>query len=254
MFKYFAGILLTFMATAVFSQGSGTLPGIPVLTIPSIIPNTNLAPPTLQINTNQNITSLENCVCMSGCYVLPIKLLSFEGYRVNTELVQLSWSTTNEFQNKGFEVERALGNSTAFMPVVFMPAQTGPSAIYKYDLPDDNNYSGTSYYRLKQVDINGGYTYSPTIAIQGYDKEQAISLYPNPVAERLVVDVFLLEKRIAMMNISDAAGKKLLSRPVHLKKGINHINLSAASLKPGVYFLQVISPGMSPLAARLIKL
>ncbi len=254
MYKIIAGILLTFTATAVFSQGSRPLLGIPGLAIKSKIGSTSLAPATLQIETNQTITGLENCGCISGCYLLPVKLLSFEGQRVNTELVQLTWETSNESQNKGFDVERSLGNTSAFQLVAFVPAQAGPAWSFEYKLPDSNNFSGISYYRLKQVDISGAYTYSPTIAIKGYAKQQALSLYPNPVAGKLVADVFALEKTDAVIEISDAAGKKLFRLPVRLAKGINLLDMPAANLQPGVYFLQVISPVMSPLGARFIKL
>ena len=254
MYKIIAGILLTFTATAVFSQGSRPLPGIPSLAIKSKIASTSLAHATLHIETNQTITGLENCSCISGCYLLPVKLLSFEGRRVNIELVQLSWKTSNESQNKGFEVERSWGNTSTFQPVAFVPAQAGAALSFEYKLPDSNNFSGISYYRLKQVDIDGAFTYSPTIAIKGYAKQQALSLYPNPVAGKFLADVFALEKADAVLEISDAAGKRLFRQPVRLAKGINLFDMPATNLQPGVYFLQVLSPGMSPLGGKFVKL
>ncbi len=254
MYKILVGILFTFISTVSFSQGSEPMLGIPKLGISSKIPSASLAPPMLQIESNQTIAGSNNCACLTGCSILPVKLLSFDGHRINTELVQLNWKTGNEMQNLGFDVERSLGNTYTFQQVAFVAAKTTAAAMYEYDLPDSNNFSGISYYRLKQLDVSGAFTYSPTIAIRGYEKQQALSLYPNPVANKLVVDVFSLEKRAAVIWISDAAGKKLVSHSVGLTKGINLFNLSTLNLKSGVYFLQVMAPGMLPLAARLVKL
>ncbi|RYY69919.1 MAG: T9SS type A sorting domain-containing protein [Chitinophagaceae bacterium] len=254
MHKIIAGILLLLNPAALFSQGSRPLLGIPSLAIKSNIPSTSLAPARLLIETNQLITGLTNCNCLSGCAVLPVKLLSFEGRRVNTALVQLDWKTANEYQNKGFEVQRSLGNTREFRPIAFVPAQTTGGLRYEYALPDNNGFSGISYYRLKQIDLNEAFTFSETIAIKGYDKEASLSLYPNPVSDKLTANIFSLLPGTAVLSITDATQKKLYTQTLRLNKGLNLIALPARSLLSGVYFVQVVSEEMNVLSGKFIKL
>ena len=209
----------------------------------------------LAIPTNQLITGLTECACSTGCnVVLPVTLLSFEGRRLNAELVKLNWKTTNEYQNKGFEVQRSLGNTTGFRSIAFVPAQTGGAPEYEYELPDNNNYTGISYYRLKQVDIDDDFTFSETVAVKGYASEPSLALYPNPVADKLVADIFSVENTHATLIITDATQKKLYSQPVLLKKGINLLTVPAAALSSGIYFVQLITEGKERLGGKFIKL
>jgi hypothetical protein len=250
MYKLIAGILLLLPVSATYAQM-----GIPTLGIGSPAPVQSLTLATLAIESNQVITGLTNCSCTNGCgVVLPVTLLSFEGRRINPELVKLNWKTANEFQNKGFEVQRSLGNITAFRPVGYVPAQTSGAPEYEYELPDNNNYGGTSYYRLKQVDLDDHFTYSETVAVKGYANQASLALYPNPVAEKLVADIFAVSRSEAVLMITDATQKKIYSQPIHLNKGINLVDLPATGLRAGVYFVQVISQESGVLSAKFIRL
>lgn len=228
--------------------------GVRSLAVKSLATIQRLEPPSLEIPSNQVITSSANCYCNTGCAVLPVNMLSFEGRRINTALVQLDWKTTNEIDNKGFDIERSLGNSTAFRRIGFMPAQAPGGLVYEYSLPDNNDFAGTSYYRLKQIDINGQFTYSKTVAVKGYTGEASISLFPNPVADKVTADIFSTVSGKAVLVLTDATQKQLYSRSVNLTKGINLIPLPAATLGSGVYFVQVLSGDMKPLSAKLVKL
>lgn len=246
--------LTLLLASAGVTQAQPQPLGIPGLAIKSLAPANNLAVAPLTIESIRVIAADIECDCMSGCVVLPVKLLSFEGRRINTGLVMLNWKTTNEFQNKGFEVQRSLGNTSNFQPIGFVPAKTTGSYVYEYELPDNNNYSGISYYRLKQVDLDEQFSFSETIAIKGYGQEAALGLYPNPVADKLVADIFMVKNTKAVLIVTDAAQKKLYTQNIQLSKGINLVNIPAAHLSGGIYFVQVVQQEGSMLSAKFIKL
>ena len=208
----------------------------------------------LGIASNQTIAPNTVCGCASGCNVLPIELLSFEGRRLNEDQVMLNWETMNEFQNKGFEVQRSLSNERSFAPVAFVPSQSAVATAYSYQLPDNNSYMGISYYRLKQVDLDGRFTFSKTIAIKGYGKQTTLSIFPNPVTLQVHAEIFALKKTKATLLLSDAAQRTLLVKNIVLNKGLNQFTVPAAHLTAGVYLLRVIPEQGKALVSKFIKL
>jgi len=195
------------------------------------------------------------CPCLSGCgpITIPLTLLSFEAQRTDIDHVLLKWKTTNELSNKGFDVERSLGNTKHFEKIDFVPAQINAAIEKEYKLTDNNNYSGTSYYRLKQIDLDGKLTYSPIRAVRGYIGIASLSLYPNPVQENLVVDMYATLKGSASMSVFDASLKLVYSRNVAVNKGINLFNIPVAALAGGMYFLRIISAESTLLNGKFVK-
>ncbi|RYD93524.1 MAG: T9SS type A sorting domain-containing protein [Sphingobacteriales bacterium] len=222
--------------------------GIPNLSIPSLTVS-SLAIPSLE-----TINPLAVCNCPSGCGVLPVKLLEFEGMRQSTVLVKLDWKTTNEYNNKGFIVERSLGNTDHFDSITFVAAKLQGGYENKYNLPDNNDFSGISYYRLQQVDLDGRSTFSEIVAVKGYGKEASLALYPNPVSTKLTAEVFTPVKTTAVLLLTDATQKLLYTVNVELLKGINFINIPAAHLGGGLYFIRVVTDQDKTITGKFIKL
>lgn len=195
-----------------------------------------------------------SCSCSSGCSPVSVTLLSFEGKRTNNATVLLNWKTTNEQQNKGFEVERALGNSNLFEMISFVPSQPGNSLKKKYELPDNNDFDGISYYRLKQVDLDGKFTYSKIVAVKGYSINPTMTLYPNPVRRNLVVDIYSPKMETAKLLLFDASQKEIMVQHISISKGSNIINMPVDLLSGGIYFVQIISSDNNVLNGKFIKL
>lgn len=210
--------------------------------------------PNLGISSNQTIAPNTVCACVNGCSVLPVELLNFEGRRLNENQVMLKWETINEFQNKGFEVQRSLGNERSFAAIAFVPSQTGPAAAHTYQLPDNNSYMGISYYRLKQVDLDERFTFSKTIAIKGYGRQATLTIYPNPVTTQLQADVFALQKTKATLLLKDVAQRTLLVKNIVLSKGANQFTVPTGYLTAGVYLLTIIPEQGTALVSKFIKL
>ncbi len=117
-------------------------------------------------------------VLEGNAQVLDVELVSFVAARTR-EGVLLTWQTTSETRNLGFEVEWSLdGRSYATLSFVSGHGTTSTSRNYQY-LHDN---SRTSYYRLKQLDTDGQFHYSPVLTVQG-SARMTFSLagnYPNP--------------------------------------------------------------------------
>lgn len=99
--------------------------------------------------------------------------LVFTAQRKKTSEVQLNWSTQTETNMNGYEVERRLNNEQSYSVRTFVnslaPGGTS-NALLSYSYIDANSYTDTSFYRLRIVDINGGFTYSDIKAVPGKTK------------------------------------------------------------------------------------
>jgi hypothetical protein len=88
---------------------------------------------------------------------LPVNLIEFKVVQKSITAV-LQWSTASEQNNKGFVVERS-SNVTSWKQIDFVAGKNNCSAVNNYSAIDFTPANGTSYYRLKQVDIDGKTTY-----------------------------------------------------------------------------------------------
>jgi len=120
---------------------------------------------------------------------LPIELLSFDANRVN-KMVYLKWSTVSEINNQGFEIERTT-DLTNWDNIGFVNGAGNSNEILNYSFDDPlsdaifKNYQHV-YYRLKQVDFDGSYTYTNIKNITLNDNESSeimISVFPNPSSD-----------------------------------------------------------------------
>ena len=116
---------------------------------------------------------------------LPIKLLYFtaecnpQGSRV------LRWATASEINSDYFELQSS-DDMLHWTNLKTIPALGFHSSTYQYpELVDSKPSQTTKYYRLKQVDLDGEYTYFQTIAAHCPLSATSVSLYPNPTAEDL---------------------------------------------------------------------
>ncbi|MEM9260544.1 MAG: T9SS type A sorting domain-containing protein, partial [Bacteroidota bacterium] len=156
-----------------------------------------------------------------------------------------------------FVVERSIGEGVAadFRALGRVPAQQRPSA---YEWPDPEVRTGIwYYYRLKQVDQDGTFTYSPirSARITGTESNNDFFLYPNPVAERLTAHCTSGRAQKVTLIIHNMEGRTIRQRPVDLVAGQNPIPISVQALPPGVYGLQLVASTKSLLhTARFIKI
>ncbi len=112
---------------------------------------------------------------------LPIELLTFEA-RVDDETVIVSWSTASEHNNDYFTIERTY-DWEHFEEIGMVDGAGDSEEILHYQFVDEAPIPGVSYYRLKQTDFDGQFTYSNLVMVE-YDynspTEAEIAVFPNP--------------------------------------------------------------------------
>lgn len=174
---------------------------------------------------------------------LPIELLSFEGaWNDQTSSVDLTWSTASEINNDHFEIERIIDDAVNFT-VIGQEAGNGTTTTQSdYSFSDSEiNRSGTYYYRLKQVDYDGGYEYSDVISIDvALTAQPTLNIYPNPVADKVQINLNVDKRDFVTVTFTDLLGRQVRKiQSQRLESGQNLLNLDISDLTAGSYMVTV---------------
>ena len=116
--------------------------------------------------------------CANPCTPLPIKLISFNAVPTN-DYINVIWKTIQEIDNNYFTIERS-SDGIHFTTIEIVSAIQKGSSIATYSKYDYYPLPGTSYYRLKQTDFNGIFSYSNIVAVSTQNNKTDWVLYPNP--------------------------------------------------------------------------
>ena len=119
---------------------------------------------------------------INSASLLPVELMDFRVTGIEGQ-VALHWETASERINKGFEIERS-ADGEQWENIGFVAGNGTTTAVQRYEYIDQEQLLGTSYYRLKQVDFDGGFEYSKVVSIESY-LETEVTIFPNPVKDKL---------------------------------------------------------------------
>jgi hypothetical protein len=176
---------------------------------------------------------------------LPVELSAFTATPASPAAVRLAWATASEKNSARFEVERSLDGET-FAPIgTVVAAGSSSSAPRTYTLDDARLPAGaaTLYYRLKQVDADGTFSYSPVrvVALTGAAAKAGLVLYPNPThggaatlmsaQPSAVVTVYDALGRPVMTATADAAGTAALGLPAGLTAGVYVVRVGTRAVR-----------------------
>ena len=172
----------------------------------------------------------------SGLSSLPIKLISFSATRQNNQ-AQLTFSTATEENNDFFAIERS-GNGTDFRTIGKVNGAGTTTSIQNYTFTDETPLSGINYYRLKQVDFDGQFSYSPVVNVV-FDNKAGIRLAPSPVQDQLRVELDEMFQDDAQWQLYDFAGRLVQTGVLSAENTV--FNVEVGSLTPGNYVIRVVS-------------
>ena len=171
---------------------------------------------------------------------LPVELIAFNAVKQKNG-VQLTWVTASEQNNDFFEVEMAEEKGGEFKAVGRVHSKVNTTSIRQdYQFSHKGHFTGTRYYRLKQVDLDGAFEYSKVVAVafSGLEVQAGAKVYPNPItaASKLVYNAPEAGKlNVKVVNMS---GTTVLNQAYDIEAGENTIMLNLSeSLPTGLYIL-----------------
>jgi hypothetical protein len=172
---------------------------------------------------------------------LPVQLTNFTA-TANDNHVLLSWTTASELNNKGFEVERS-SDGNKFEYVGFVKGKGTTQRTNSYNLTDKDafNRSNLLYYRLKQIDFDGSYSYSNIVLVSKFGEDVFVSnVYPNPFIESFNIDVVTPVSGTTEITVVDITGKEIATKSIEANVGKNTIFFNEmAHVNSGIYFVKV---------------
>ena len=177
-----------------------------------------------------------------GAGVLPVTFLNFGG-TLDGSTAKLTWSTANEFNNLGFEVQKST-DGLNFSNLAFIQGNGNSSVVNNYYYNDSKVVSGNNYYRLKQIDNNNNSEYSSTIQLDFERFDWAI--FGNPVSSKSWIQLQLAKTTKVALQIISIDGKiiKTIDKGI-MEKGTYSIPLSPGNLVPGLYVVKLLTDGQS---------
>jgi hypothetical protein len=174
--------------------------------------------------------SFAGAICEGGLNgVLPVTLVSFNAKAVDEKTVKLDWKTAQELNSSYFGVERSK-DMTRFEQIARIRAGGTTTDISNYTLTDETPLGGRSYYRLKQVDLDGKETIyrAVTVRMSGTD-----SPYPNPSRNGVVQ---IEANQNAVIHLTDLSGRPIGFDSRRMEGDVTEI-IPKQRLQAGVYVI-----------------
>lgn len=178
----------------------------------------------------------------------------FKGF-ANGESNQLDWWVAVEVNNKKFEIQRS-DNGLIFDKIGEIKGAGNSTTKTKYSYVDYIPKSQGYYYRIKQIDFDGKYSYSKIIYVgrneSSTEKLDAV-LFPNPVKDWLQINLNKTVRNEINISVFNLSGYLLVSERFEGSDAIKLESSDLSSLKRGTYFV-LIETAKEKLVKKLVKL
>ncbi len=175
---------------------------------------------------NRDVDALNETLKKQASILLPIELTSFTALQ-NGEEIEIVWTTNSEVNNDYFTVEYSV-DGVSFKTLETVAGSGTTSEINEYAISvNASNFSGLVYFRLKQTDYNGEYSYSDVIALQVESANATdLVIYPNPATEYITIS-----GAVTSAFVSDMHGRRIAVP----QTSANTFNV--AGLSVGTYYM-----------------
>ena len=196
------------------------------------------------------ISSKDNSCATSTAYAtrnfttvdlpVPVELINFSGSVVRED-ISLNWQTASELGSLGFELQRAEEhNKLDFKKIAWIDSYPENTSDFQtYNFIDKNVLLGSIYYyRLKQVDQDGGEKFSEIISLQTEGKNPKLHAYPNPAKDHLTIFLDqVTSSENTLLAVYDVTGRQITNKTINFDDLSNGYKLNISHLIPGTYML-----------------
>jgi len=165
---------------------------------------------------------------------LPVSLSGFNAKEVNKS-VQLNWQTYNESNSDHFDIERSKPGGN-YEKIGEISAAGNSNQLLNYQFKDINPNKGLNYYRLRQVDKDNKFLYSPTRWVMLQDKKDELYVFPTITNATVTV----LSKEKTFVELYNLQGVRLFTKEVN-----NNAQVDLSNYAAGVYLLRNPNDGKS---------
>lgn len=168
--------------------------------------------------------------------LLPIELLSFRGESMG-KVVELFWETASEINNQKFEIEYS-SNGKGFKKIGYIEGQGNSNQRTEYNYSHQPTSLEIAYYRLKQIDFDGNFSYSQIVNVILESAKNEVRIYPNPSQSgEFNLEVLADNLGDIKIIIFDLTGRAITKKNESFTKGINIFNCNFPNIGKGMFIL-----------------
>ena len=171
---------------------------------------------------------------------LPVELSLFSA-SIYKNSVKLNWRTETEINNYGFNVERR-SETSKWERISFVNGNGNSNSPREYSYIDQTADAGKYFYRLKQIDNDGAFTYSKFIEVD-FNSKMDFSLtqnYPNPFNPTTTIRFYLPAAGNVKLTLFNILGQEIKTLVNELKEsGVHTFNFDASDLNSGTYIYKI---------------
>lgn len=216
-----------YKASSTYGQGSALGEGYAVysgteysVTITGLKPNTRYYVTNAEYNTDGTTIAYNNSgtsmsTPTSKAAPLPVELTTFTGTIDIHNLAKLNWTTATEQNSDYFALESSTDGTTFAEDGRVTAGRTSNSTL-DYEWSDPKPLAQLTYYRLRQVDIDGKFYYSPIVTLSPkLAVLRQLDVYPNPSAGRSVQLLLTgYQQEVLTLNLTDNLGRSVLAQHI----------------------------------------
>ena len=200
--------------------------------------------------------NLKNCADRKN-KTFPAELTLFKGAEAE-QGIALTWQTTREENSAYFSIQHSL-NGSQFEEIGQLKSRGISTSTQTYQFSHTEAAAGNNFYRLKQVDQEGKFSYSPVILVEIKATEKpktgTFSVFPNPIVNKaftITLENALQPNQTAQVILSDLQGKTVWEKQLKPEPDLQ-VNLSHERILPGVYVLKVETSGFQAIRKVIIQ-
>ncbi|UKN00123.1 T9SS type A sorting domain-containing protein [Paracrocinitomix mangrovi] len=169
---------------------------------------------------------------------LPVELTTFTAKCEGGSAI-VNWSTASERDCDYFVIEKST-NAENWSFVAKIQGNGTSSTAHNYAYQDNNLENEITYYRLKQIDLNGNKSTSDIVSIESCEINNQLMLYPNPASNQINLNVKANKDQQITIHILDLNGKTVaVQQGVSLFEGNNVVDMNIEDLDQAMYFLRI---------------
>ncbi|MFY8021308.1 MAG: fibronectin type III domain-containing protein [Bacteroidia bacterium] len=171
---------------------------------------------------------------------LPVELKEIEVFLNEKGEAELKWTTATEINNSHFEIERSFDSESSFNPIAEVKGQGNSNLLKSYLFVDALNQMDISasriYYRLKQVDYDGKFAYSPIVSLDlNAQQEQSVKVNPNPFKDEIKLSGV---RELSSLKLYEPSGKEILNKVLSGSLDGTYV-LKISSQEKGIFILKI---------------
>ena len=166
---------------------------------------------------------------------LPVRLTTFNVSLIQKNNASLTWTTTEETNNSGFDIEIST-DAKKFVKVGYVEGKGNSKALNNYSYIISDLVGGNYYFRLKQLDYDGKSEYSIVRALTFNHVDDLASVYPNPTNDKIKFDISLYKNQAFSIEIANQKGQLVHVLPLSAGYS-NGYELDATSFETGLYYI-----------------